>query len=102
MPSARLRDLRKMGLLAKFTSEKFVPFQQRPQKDVPLPISLHNIARPKVGLPLFTLPRAPTLGPAHWDPAHAASKRQAGSLKQYNTILYYTILYYTIPYHTIL
>lgn len=32
----RLRDLRKMGLLAKFTSEKFVPFQQRPQKDISL------------------------------------------------------------------
>ena len=39
---------------------------------------------PKVGLPLFTLPRALTLGPAHWDPAHAGSKRQAGSLNKYN------------------
>ena len=37
---------------------------------------------PKVGPPLFTLPHALTLGPSHWDPAHAASKRQARSLGQ--------------------
>ena len=34
----------------------------------------------EVGLPLFAPPHALTLGPAHWDPAHAASKRKAGSL----------------------
>ena len=46
------------------------------------------MARPKVGLSLFTLPHALTLGPAHWDPAHAASTRQARSLnKNMNQII---------------
>ena len=31
------------------------------------------MARPKVGLPLLAPPHALTLGPTHWDPAHAAS-----------------------------
>ena len=39
------------------------------------------MARPKVGHPLFTFPHTLTLGPAHWDPAHAA-KRQARSLNK--------------------
>ena len=43
------------------------------------------MARPKVGFPLFTLPHALTLGPAHWDPAHAAGTRQARSLKEKET-----------------
>ena len=42
------------------------------------------MAWPKVGpLPVVTFPHALTLGPALRDPAHMASKRQAGSLEKH-------------------